>query len=140
MSYGFCGSSGRILRTFSILRVVLSPVSTTGLSSMLLLGRNDRSRRTSSKAASSFSIAKWATPDLLACDWAPPSSSKVVVSPVTLAITSGPVRNICDVFSTMKIKSVRAGEYTAPPAQGPRIILSCGMTPDAWTFLLKIVP
>jgi hypothetical protein len=33
--------------------------------------------------------------------------------------TSGPVINRYDVSSTMKVKSVIAGEYTAPPAQGP---------------------
>jgi hypothetical protein len=37
---------------------------------------------------------------------------------VTLT-TSGPVMNRYDVSSTMKVKSVIAGEYTAPPAQGP---------------------
>ncbi len=31
-------------------------------------------------------------------------------SPVTVLITSGPVMNICDVWSTMITKSVRAGE------------------------------
>jgi len=36
---------------------------------------------------------------------------------------------------TMKVKSVRAGEYTAPPAQGPMIIEIWGTTPDASTFL-----
>jgi hypothetical protein len=40
----------------------------------------------------------------------------------------------------MKIKSVIDGEYTAPPAQGPRITLICGITPEALTFLKKISP
>ena len=35
--------------------------------------------------------------------------------------TLGPVTNMNEVFSTMKIKSVIAGEYTAPPAHGPMI-------------------
>jgi len=30
---------------------------------------------------------------------------------------------------------VRAGEYTAPPAQGPMINDICGTTPEASTFL-----
>ena len=34
----------------------------------------------------------------------------------------------------MNIKSVIAGEYTAPPAQGPIIIDICGITPDACTL------
>jgi hypothetical protein len=34
----------------------------------------------------------------------------------------------------MKVKSVMAGEYNAPPVHGPRIKLSCGMTPLASTL------
>jgi hypothetical protein len=46
-------------------------------------------------------------------------------------MTSGPVTKRYDVFSVMNTKSVIAGEYTAPPAQGPRIAEICGTTPDA---------
>ena len=59
-------------------------------------------------------------------------------SPVTVLITSGPVMNMCEVSFTMKVKSVMAGEYTAPPAHGPMITLICGMTPDARTFRSKM--
>jgi len=34
----------------------------------------------------------------------------------------------------MKMKSVIAGEYTAPPAQGPMISEICGITPLAMTL------
>ncbi len=34
----------------------------------------------------------------------------------------------------MKMKSVMAGEYTAPPAHGPMITEICGMTPEAITL------
>ena len=34
----------------------------------------------------------------------------------------------------MKMKSVMAGEYTAPPALGPMIKLICGTTPEASTL------
>ena len=61
-------------------------------------------------------------------------------SPVTVFTTSGPVMNMCDVPFTMKMKSVIAGEYTAPPAHGPRITLICGITPDAFTLRWKIPP
>jgi hypothetical protein len=37
----------------------------------------------------------------------------------------------------MNVKSVSAGEYTAPPAHGPMIRLIWGMTPEASTFLYK---
>lgn len=33
--------------------------------------------------------------------------------------TSGPVMKRYEVSSTINVKSVIAGEYTAPPAQGP---------------------
>ena len=68
------------------------------------------------------------------CEPAPPSSSRVTSSPVTVFTTSGPVMNMCDFSRTMKMKSVIAGLYTAPPAHGPRITEICGMTPDACTL------
>jgi hypothetical protein len=34
----------------------------------------------------------------------------------------------------MKMKSVMAGEYTAPPAHGPMMTEICGTTPDASTL------
>jgi hypothetical protein len=41
---------------------------------------------------------------------APPSASAVTSSCVTVFTTFGPVTNMYDVFSTMKMKSVIAGE------------------------------
>jgi hypothetical protein len=38
----------------------------------------------------------------------------------------------------MNTKSVIAGLYTAPPAQGPRIAEICGTTPDASVLRRKI--
>jgi len=32
------------------------------------------------------------------------------------------------------MKSVSAGEYAAPPAQGPQIIEIWGTAPESWTF------
>ena len=57
---------------------------------------------------------------------------------VTVLITSGPVMNMFDVFFTMKMKSVIAGEYTAPPAHGPIIAEICGTTPDESTLRRKM--
>ena len=81
---------------------------------------------------------KCATPDLDACVAAPPSSSNVTSSPVTVFTTSGPVMNMYDVPSTISTKSVIAGEYTAPPAHGPITRLSCGTTPEDCTLRQKI--
>ena len=41
----------------------------------------------------------------------------------TVFTTSGPVTNMYELSLTMKMKSVIAGEYTAPPAHGPMIML-----------------
>ena len=54
--------------------------------------------------------AKSATPLFEACATAPPSSSGVTSSCVTVLITSGPVMNMLEVFFTMMMKSVIAGE------------------------------
>ena len=53
-------------------------------------------------------------------------------------MTSGPVMNMYEVSRVMKIKSVIAGEYTAPPAHGPMIALICGTTPLASVLRKKI--
>ena len=44
------------------------------------------------------------------CTWLPPRASKVTLSPVAALTTSGPVTNMWLSPSTMKTKSVRAGE------------------------------
>ena len=69
------------------------------------------------------------------CVSAPPRSSALTSSCVTVFTTSGPVTNMYELSLTMKMKSVIAGEYTAPPAHGPMIMLICGTTPEAMTFL-----
>ena len=51
-----------------------------------------------------------ATPDFDACVAAPPSSSKLTSSPVTVFTTSGPVMNMYELPSTISTKSVIAGE------------------------------
>ena len=57
---------------------------------------------------------------------------------VTVFTTSGPVMNMWLVCFTMKMKSVRAGLYTAPPAQGPRMALIWGTTPEARVLRRKM--
>ena len=91
-------------------RSASSPVGSSGGSSRLLEGRNDSRWRTSSRQAFSSGDTKVATPDLVAWLMAPPSSSRVTSSPVTVFTTSGPVMNMCEVPWTMKMKSVMAGE------------------------------
>ena len=60
-------------------------------------------------ASSSLSV-KCDTPDFEACVIAPPSCSFETSSWVTVLITSGPVMNMYEVRSTIRMKSVIAGE------------------------------
>mmetsp|Transcript_19008 Transcript_19008/g.46679 ORF Transcript_19008/g.46679 Transcript_19008/m.46679 type:complete len:238 (+) Transcript_19008:274-987(+) len=78
-----------------------------------------------------------ATPDTEVCTFAPPSSSWVTSSLVTVLTTSGPVTNRWLVPRTMKTKSVIAGEYTAPPAHGPMTREIWGTAPEARTLRWK---
>ena len=87
---------------------------------------------------STFSKAKSQTPEIVEWVTAPPNSSEVTSSCVTVLTTSGPVTNIYELSFTMKIKSVNAGEYTAPPADGPMIKEICGITPEAVTLRWNI--
>ena len=57
---------------------------------------------------------------------------------VVALMTSGPVMNMYEVSRTITIKSVIAGEYTAPPAQGPMMAEICGTTPDDMTLRKKM--
>ena len=115
-----------------------SSVGRRGGSSRLFDGRKAIRRRSSSRHWVSSSAAKWATPLVLLCTPAPPRPSKSITSWVTVLTTSGPVTNMNDVPWTMNVKSVMAGEYTAPPAHGPITAEICGITPDAMTLRRKI--
>ena len=103
--------------------------SRRGASSRLFDGTKLSSSRTIDRHSASSCARKCATPDFWLCVMAPPSSSFVTSSCVTVLITSGPVMNMYDVLSTIRMKSVIAGEYTAPPAHGPMIAEICGITP-----------
>ena len=111
-----------------------SAVGSNGASSRLLEGRNPSRYRTSSRQALSSGEMNCATPEVEVWVRAPPSCCWVTSSPVTCFTTSGPVMNMYDVSSTMKMKSVMTGLYTAPPAHGPMMTLICGVTPDALTL------
>ena len=134
MSYGWLGETGKISRNMSHERSGSSVGSSDGASSKLFCGRNDNKKRTSSRHAFSSAATKVATPLLEAWLIAPPSSSNVTSSPVTVFTTSGPVMNMWLDSRTMKMKSVIAGEYTAPPAHGPKITEICGITPEDCTL------
>jgi len=67
----------------------------------------------------------------LGVDAGAPKSLESTSSRVTALITSGPVMNMWLLSAVMITKSVRAGEYTDPPAHGPNMTQICGMTPLA---------
>ena len=102
--------SGMKVSSSSTTRSGSSSVATRGAISRLFDGRKLSRYLMSSMQLSSSSAAKWATPDFELWLIAPPSSSNSTSSPVTVLITSGPVMNMCEVFLTMKMKSVIAGE------------------------------
>ncbi len=110
MSYGCVETSGTIEFNFSSVRLFASFVGTNGGFSILFDGTKESSSRVRRRACSSSSAAKCATPDMALCVIAPPSSSFVTVSCVTVLITSGPVMNIYEVSLTITLKSVIAGE------------------------------
>src|SRR5271166_1068020 len=100
--------------SFSSKRSIGSVQALRGGSSRLFDGTKLSSSRTIDKHSASSRHMKCATPDVSLWVCAPPSWSLVTSSCVTVLITSGPVMNMYEVWSTMKMKSVMAGEYTAP--------------------------
>ena len=87
-----------------------SPRSTTGGSSRLFDGRNDEQVAHVVEARLLVGATRtWRHRDLVAWLIAPPSSSSVTSSPVTVFTTSGPVMNMWLDSRTMKMKSVMAG-------------------------------
>ena len=64
----------------------------------------------------------------------------LIVSPVDALTTFGPVTNMSEFSRVMMIRSVNAGQYTAPPAHGPRMMEICGTKPLASQVFLKIRP
>ena len=73
-------------------------------------GRTAAPWRSSRQSASSRGHGSGRRRCLVLCVRAPPRSSKPTSSPVTVLMTSGPVMNMCEVLSTISVKSVMAGE------------------------------
>ena len=72
-------------------------------------GRYESSLRKSCMHERSSGLTKCATPETVECTVAPPRSSEVTTSWVTVLTTSGPVMCMYEVSSTMAMKSVIAG-------------------------------
>ena len=110
MSYGWFGLSGTRVRRGISPRLGSSVAGLRGGSSWLFSGMNDSSSRIMSRHSSSSPQAKWAQPERALWVMAPPRSSLVTSSWLTVLITSGPVMNMYEVSLTMNTKSVMAGE------------------------------
>src|SRR3712207_443362 len=138
MSYGLFGLSGTTPSSPSSRLSRGSVDEPRGGSARLFDGTYRNSSLIAVRQASSESWVKCETPETVAWVSAPPSCSIVTSSWVTVFTTFGPVTNMYDVPRTMYTKSVIAGEYTAPPAHGPRIAEICGTTPEASVLRRKI--
>ncbi len=64
---------------------------------------------------------------------APPISSSVTFSPITISAIRGEPRYIEAFFSTMNTTSQNAGMYAPPAADGPNSRQICGTAPERRT-------
>ncbi|MEZ5372119.1 MAG: hypothetical protein R2704_05190 [Microthrixaceae bacterium] len=71
---------------------------------------------------------------------APPVSSRVASSPITILAMRGDPRYIEALPSTMITRSQKAGMYAPPAADGPKSAQACGTRPDSFTWLWKMRP
>ena len=94
ISYGTLAFSGTRLSRAGIVRAGSSSTVRRGRGAALWAGKKPTSRRISARASRSLSKAPSATEDRVVCVAAPPSSSAVTSSLVTVFTTSGPVTNI----------------------------------------------
>ena len=86
--------------------------------------------------ASSSSTARLSPhPDTDACMRAPPISSSVVISPITISAIRGDPRYMDALPSTMITMSQKLGMYAPPAADGPNRQHTCGTRPDKRTWL-----
>ena len=74
------------------------------------------------------------------CILAPPISSSVVCSPVTISTIRSLPRYMDALPATITTRSQNAGMYAPPAALGPKSAQTCGMEPDALTWVWKIFP
>ncbi len=68
-------------------------------------------------------------PDTVQCMRAPPSSSSVTFSPITISAMRGEPRYMEALPSTITTMSQKAGMYAPPAALGPKSRQTCGTSP-----------
>ena len=77
----------------------------------------------------------WPQPETPVCIFAPPISSSVTSSPITICAIRGEPRYIEALPSRMITTSQKAGMYAPPAALGPSSTQTCGTLPDSRTSL-----
>ena len=85
--------------------------------------------------SSSVLTRKCPQPETPVCIFAPPISSSVTFSPMTISAIRGEPRYIDALPSRMITTSQNAGMYAPPAALGPNSTQTCGTAPDSWTWL-----
>jgi hypothetical protein len=74
-------------------------------------------------------------PETLVCILAPPISSSVTFSPITISAIRGEPRYMLALPSTITTTSQNAGMYAPPAADGPNKRQICGIWPLSSTWL-----
>jgi hypothetical protein len=69
------------------------------------------------------------------CIFAPPISSRLTSSPITICAIRGEPRYIDALPSRITTTSQKAGMYAPPAALGPSSTHTCGTLPDSLTSL-----
>src|SRR5918995_6751659 len=90
--------------------------------------------------SSSDFTRKWPQPETPVCMRAPPISSSVTFSPITISAIRGEPRYMEAFPSRMITTSQNAGMYAPPAALGPNSTHTCGTVPESCTSLKKIRP
>src|SRR3954469_23233121 len=98
-------------------------------------GRYEKYERASSNASASSEASRSPHPLTVQCMRAPPISSSVVFSPITISAIRGEPRYIDAFPSTMITTSQNDGMYAPPAADGPNRQQICGTFPERRTWL-----
>src|SRR5699024_12389154 len=95
-----------------------------------LAGKYVKYFRAKSTASCSFSTSTSPQPDTEQCIFAPPISSRLTFSPITISAIRGEPKYIDALPSTIITISQNAGIYAPPAADGPNNKHNCGIRPD----------
>src|SRR5579884_2961545 len=109
--------------------------SPTGGDSRQLVGKYDSQVLAKEMASASSTARVSPEPETEACIRAPPISSSVVCSPMTISAMRGEPRYMDALPSTMNTASQKLGMYAPPAAEGPNRQHTWGTRPDSRTWL-----